>query len=386
MFEDVLYPKEVIAVMTEVLNGSYQGSNPESHIDQLLGDFYLKLEDKKGWVFKIGQAVKSLGCLDCVYARLNLECLLEAHEGDKITIRYNRQRLLPGENHGLGCCCRACAMRIPSQALAQGSPEKPPEKQLSAPPKKELPPRILPELPDPAASYEKRHQGTSALANSEIADKRGLQDALERNRSRYSSQVASPPPSRATMVPAEGSETKILTTEEQKVQAEKINSMESVLAPAKSTTKDEEKADRIARGATGDYTAKGEKGPDGEEVIEYPTDQETLAELEATFYANEVVVHAEPPRPSIDPERKVEILESLRQQGFEAASTREKAWERLEKLLRKKSPEASLIGRLAYLIILEAFKPTGDTNSFIGSKRMLMTIAPRGALPPKFGQ
>lgn len=221
MFEDTLYPKEVIAVMTEVLNGSYQGSNPESHIDQLLGDFYLKLEDKKGWVFKIGQAVKSLGCLDCVYARLNLECLLEAHEGDKITIRYNRQRLLPGENHGLGCGCRACAMRTPtsSRALTQGSSDKPPDKQLVEPQKKALPPRIhLEELPDPSASYEKRHQGTSALANSEIADKRGLQDALDRNRSRCSGPIT---PSRAAMVPVDNSETKILTKEEQKEQAER---------------------------------------------------------------------------------------------------------------------------------------------------------------------
>lgn len=114
MYEDIAYPAEVAQVMAAVLSGNWSGPDPEKHIDKLLYDFINeKAVDRDAWMKLISTAVKQLGCIDCVYARLNLECILEPDTGSTISIRYNRVGKLPGENHGPHCRCGVCVPSSP---------------------------------------------------------------------------------------------------------------------------------------------------------------------------------------------------------------------------------------------------------------------------------
>lgn len=341
MYEDVLYPKEVPEVMRAVLDGSWRGPDPETYIDSLIGEFFRKnVLDRRQWAAQVATAVKQLGCIDCVMARLNLECLLEADEGDKITIRYDRQRLLPGENHGVGCPCKACMYRnLEAQVNRQlGAPEAKP--QLPAPPGDPGPPKHMPECG--CKECVDRLLAMKADGwNLPYAKEAVLARAVQ---SGYTAPMplpqASPPPA-------------ALSPQEQ-----------------------EEKDARVARARTGDYSVPGEAGPDGEPVVGYPEDQEALDELEASFYAQEKVIKHDLPRPSLDPERKAEILAALRMAGYDVVETREKAWERLEKLLKRRSLEQSITARLAYLVVFSAFQG-------LDSKRFFGAVMPNRLLPFK---
>lgn len=285
LFADVLYPKEVLGVMGSVLNGSWDGPNPEQVIDQLIYDFVMKIADKRGYQNRVITAVKELGCLDCVLARLNLECLLEPDEGDRIVIRRNRVGRLPGEF-------------VPfDQQPAQ----------LAAAAKKE------------ALKLASGH-------TVEFEDER---------------EVELPPPE----------------------------------TPVPPVLQDLVKAPPV--GGPAEFRA-AELGPDGEPVFEYPDDQKTLDEIERTFYAEETVYKQFAPAPQLSPERKIEVMEHLKGMNYKLEETREKAFSRLEKLLKKRSLEQSLIGRLAYLIIFQAFKQ-------MSPGQCLMGISPRGMLPAGFG-
>jgi hypothetical protein len=57
-------------------------------------------------------------------------------------------------------------------------------------------------------------------------------------------------------------------------------------------------------------------------------------------------------------------MEFMRRSGYLLVDTREEAWDRLEKLLKKRSVEQSIIARLAYLIVFDAFTGSG-TPQFI---------------------
>lgn len=210
IYANKLYPAEVIQIMVDVLAGQYHGSNPEQHIDGLLGAFSEKIVDKRKWASEIAGAVKALDCLDCVQARLNLECLLEECVEDIVTIFRGRNELLVGERGG-------------SNWVSQQRP-------------------LL-----------------------EFTGKLG-------------------------------------------------------------------------------------------ELVERGDSDDPYAGHDRVVYSDGLVVSSSMPRPSLSRERKAEVLALMEASGHETTRVREEAWERLEKLLRVKTPEQSLIGRLAYLIVFEAFR------------------------------
>ena len=84
--------------------------------------------------------------------------------------------------------------------------------------------------------------------------------------------------------------------------------------------------------------------------------QEVLDDIEANFYAEKQTIKNTPPKPSLSAERKIEILDQLKRQGYNVLDSREKAFQLLEKLLRTRTPEQNIIARICYLLIFEAFK------------------------------
>lgn len=260
IYANILYPEEITKIMQDVLKGEWNGPNPEQLIDQLLYNFVIKKwPNGQQYAAKVTEAVKQLGCLDCVFARLNLECLLESSSGDKITIRYNRTGLLPGENHGLGCYCSACRI----QAIRNGTP--------------------LP-LPGP--------------------------DGMIPNKADVPKQPAA--------------------------------------------------------------------DPNADTYFEYPENSDRLKELEDNFYAEEKTIKQEVPKPQLSAEVKIEIIDQLRRMNYSVEDDRKKAYERLEKLLRKRSPEQNIIARITYLMIFQIFKG-------IDARRVVASISPRSMLPANFG-
>lgn len=290
LFADVLYPKEVLGVMGAVLGGTWDGPNPEKVIDQLIYDFVMKIADKKAYQNRVMTAVKELGCLDCVLARLNLECLLEPDQGDTIVIRRGRVGRLPGEF-------------VPFHETPEGKALEAKKAQKDKP--LELPARDT--LTEPISDEEYFRRS--------------------------------------------------LTTP-----------MKFPRAP------DEEKLD-----PNNAMCKSAERGPDGEPVFEYPDDQKVLDEIERTFYATEEVYSKSAPAPQLSAEQKIEVLEQLRRMNYKLEETRDKAFERLEKLLKKRSLEQSLVGRLAYLIVFQTFRQ-------MNAGQLLAGISPRGMLPAGFAQ
>lgn len=289
LFADVLYPKEVLGVMGAVMQGQWDGPNPEKVIDQMIYDFVMRIPDKKKYESQVLQAVKELGCLDCVLARLNLECLLEQDQGDTIVIRRGRVGRLPGEFGGMFSHLPEIVLKDPeTKAIAADSPEMRP-------------------------SWE----GATPIEYKPKSD----------------------PQAEAMGPPLGGGVLKRLSPE--------------VVAP--------------------------ETGPDGEPVFEYPDDQATLDEIERTFYAEEEVVKKTAPAPQLSPEKKIEVREQLRSMNYEVSETRDEAFNRLEGLLKRRSYEQSIVGRLAFLIIFQMFRQVNPIQCLLG-------ISPRGMLPAGFGK
>lgn len=81
-YADILYPSEILKVMVEVLCPSQEilvsdlNITPETYIDKLLKSWLGNVHDQTIYARDLLAALKVRNCVDCFFARINLDCLI----------------------------------------------------------------------------------------------------------------------------------------------------------------------------------------------------------------------------------------------------------------------------------------------------------------------
>jgi len=85
-YADILYPSEILEVMVEVLcpnqevSRSDLNATPETYIDKLLKSWFNNVHDQTIYARDLLAALKARNCVDCFFARINLDCLIPMTE------------------------------------------------------------------------------------------------------------------------------------------------------------------------------------------------------------------------------------------------------------------------------------------------------------------